>query len=139
MGFRQGGYATVWEVVRSGDKFTKARVSTSRKNKQTDQYETDFSGFVSFVGAAHSKMGGIQERARIKVLNCDVTNEYNKEEKREYTNYTIFDFEFADGSSSNDSQQAAPQKKAPAKKAATPKPPTAEADDEEETEEELPF
>jgi hypothetical protein len=138
MGFRQGGFATVWEVVRSGDKFTKARVSTSRKNKQTEQYETDFSGFVSFVGAAHTKMSGIQERARIKILNCDVTNDYNKEEKREYTNYTVFDFELADGSSSSDSQTAAPQKKAPAKKVAAPKPPTA-ADEEDETEEELPF
>ncbi|MDD5021848.1 MAG: hypothetical protein PHR82_06965 [Endomicrobiaceae bacterium] len=139
MGFRQGGSATVWEVVRSGDKFTKARVSTSRKNKQTDQYETDFSGFVSFVGAAHQKAGEFQDRTRIKILNCDVTNDYNKEEKREYTNYTIFDFELADGSgSAGDSKPAptAPQK-AKTQKKSTPKPPI-DVDDEDESEE-LPF
>lgn len=136
MGFRQGGFATVWEIVYAGDKFTKARVSISRKNKQTDQYETNFSGFVSFIGAAHTKISGLQERARIKILNCDVTNYYNKDEKREYTNYTIFDFEFIDSSGNNQSaQSSAPASK---KKAASPKPPI-DVDDEEETGEELPF
>jgi len=48
MGFRQGAYATVWEVESITDTMTKARISVSRKNKDTDQYEQDFGGFVIF-------------------------------------------------------------------------------------------
>lgn len=52
MGFRNGAYATIWEVKPVSDTNTKARISVSRKNKQTGQYETDFSGFVEFIGTA---------------------------------------------------------------------------------------
>ena len=47
MGFRNGAYAKVWDepsVV--SDSMTKLRVSISRKNKTTGEYETDFSGLV---------------------------------------------------------------------------------------------
>ena len=55
MGFRKDSFATVWSVDAVSDTLTKARVSISRKNKQTGEYETDFSGFVSFVGTASAK------------------------------------------------------------------------------------
>ena len=50
MGFRNGGYATVWSVESTRPNVTKVRLSTSRKNKQTGEYEQDFSGFCNFVG-----------------------------------------------------------------------------------------
>ena len=31
MGFREGAFATVWEITNQGDSFSKVRVSTSRK------------------------------------------------------------------------------------------------------------
>ena len=48
MGFRTGSYATIWTVESASDTRTKARISISRKNKQTGEYDTDFSGFVDF-------------------------------------------------------------------------------------------
>lgn len=39
MGFRQNAYAKVWEVDRKSDTMTKLRISTSRKNKKTEEYE----------------------------------------------------------------------------------------------------
>mgnify|MGYP000099157867 CR=1 FL=1 len=44
MGFRTGSYATIWTVESASDTRTKARISISRKNKQTGEYDTDFSG-----------------------------------------------------------------------------------------------
>ena len=40
MGFREGAFATVWEITNHGDSFSKVRVSTSRKDKKTDEYVT---------------------------------------------------------------------------------------------------
>ena len=57
MGFREGAFATVWEITNMSDNFSKIRVSTSRKDKKTDEYVTDFSGFVSLIGEAHKKVG----------------------------------------------------------------------------------
>lgn len=97
MGFRTGSYATVWEVEPKTETWTKARISTSRKNKQTGTYETDFSGFVSFFGTAVAKKAsGLHERDRIKLGDVDVTNTYNKEKGITYTNFSIYSFEMAD-------------------------------------------
>ena len=59
MGFRQGGYMTVWsaEPSKSGST-TRVRLSSSRKNKKTDEYEQDFSGFCTFIGQAHEMADG---------------------------------------------------------------------------------
>ena len=80
MGFRKDAYATVWSVEVVSDTMTKGRISVSRKNKQTDEYETEFGGFVSFVGtAAAKKAAGLKERDRIRLGDVDVTNRYDKE------------------------------------------------------------
>lgn len=55
MGFRTGSYATIWSVESATDTRTKARISISRKNKQTGEYDTDFSGFVDFIGTAAAR------------------------------------------------------------------------------------
>ena len=60
MGFREGAFATVWEITNQGDSFSKVRVSTSRKDKKTDEYVTDFNGFVSLIGEANKKLGLIE-------------------------------------------------------------------------------
>lgn len=105
MGFRKDSYATVWEVKKGNGNYTDVRLSTSRKNKQTDAYETDFSGFVRFVGTAHQNAGNLKERDRIKIGDCEVTNSYNKEKNVTYTNYAVFSFENAN---SGNSGQAKP-------------------------------
>lgn len=98
MGFRQDGFMTVWSVEpsKSGNT-TRVRLSSSRKNKNTDEWEQDFSGFCTFIGDAHKAAAKLKERDRIKILECDVGTTYNKEKKIEYVNYKVFDFEMADG------------------------------------------
>lgn len=99
MGFRTGAYATIWEVKQGNGNFAEVRLSTSRKNKETDSYETDFSGYVRFVGDAYQKAGSLVERDRIKINACDVTTYYQKDKKVTYTNFVVFDFEKVGGSS----------------------------------------
>ena len=50
MGFRTGAYAKVWEVTPMSDTSTKVRMSVSRKNKQTGEYEQDFSIYNNIPG-----------------------------------------------------------------------------------------
>lgn len=97
MGFRNGAYATVWEAKEGNGNWTDVRLSISKKNKQSGEYETDFSGFVRFIGDAHEKAAFLGEKQRIKLGECDVTNKYNKEKGVTYTNFAVFSFELADG------------------------------------------
>lgn len=104
MGFRTNSFATVWSVERVSDTFTKGRISISRKNKDTGNYEQDFSGFVSFIGTACAQRAlGLKERDRIKLTSIDVTTQFNKEKHVTYTNFNIYAFETADGGSGNSS------------------------------------
>lgn len=98
MGFHNGGYVTVWSVEegKSG-KTSRVRLSTSRKNKKTGQYEQDFSGFCTFIGDAHEKAYKLKERDRIKLLSCDVCNTYSKDTRTTFVDYKVFDFEPIDG------------------------------------------
>ena len=86
MGFRTGSYATIWSVESASDTRTKARISISRKNKQTGEYDTDFSGFVDFIGTAAAKKAlMLKEKDRIRLGDVDVTNNYSKEKGITYT------------------------------------------------------
>ena len=94
MGFRTGAYAKVWEVTPMSDTSTKVRLSVSRKNKQTNEYEQDFSGFVLAIGTAAAKKAAcLKEGERIKLGDVDVTTKYDKEKKVTYTNFKMFSFE----------------------------------------------
>ena len=102
MGFREGAFATVWQVEQKNDRWTKIRINISRKNKDTDEYEQDFSGWVDVFGtAAAAKAAKLKEKDRIKLGGVDVTNSYDKEKKVTYWNPKVFDFEMADGSGGN--------------------------------------
>lgn len=107
MGFRANGFATVWEVKSGNGNYSDVRLSTSKKNKQTDQYETDFSGFVRFVGSAHQKATSLKEKDKIKLGDCEVTNRYDKDKKVTYTNFAVYDFEMPDSGNSGRSQNSA--------------------------------
>ena len=99
MGFRQNGYMTVWSTEPStSSNTTKVRLSSSRKNKKTGEYEQDFSGFCTFIGKAHDMAAELKAKDRIMIVECDVSTSYNKEKKVEYVNYKVFDFTMADGS-----------------------------------------
>lgn len=98
MGFRTGAYAKVWDVRKTQPWCVDLRISTARKNKKTDSYEDDFSGFVRAVGADNVKAAAaLQQGDRIRLGDVDVTSKYDAEKKKSYTNFTLFSFEIANG------------------------------------------
>lgn len=102
MGFRQGAYAKVWSAEDKG-KYSVGNISISRKNKDTDKYEVEFQdGFVRFVGDAHNALKDLsidEKGASIQITLCDVTNKYDAEKKKTYTNFVIFGFDVPDNGS----------------------------------------
>lgn len=94
MGFRTGAYAKVWEVTPISDTSTKIRLSISRKNKSTGEYEQDFSGYVLAIGTSTAnKAAKLKEGDRIKLGDVDVTTKYDKDKRVTYTNYKMFSFD----------------------------------------------
>ena len=79
MGFRVGSYCKVWQITPKSDVNTQLRISISKKNKQTGEYEQDFSGFVACIGkAAAKKAAGLKEGDRIRLKDVDVSTTYDK-------------------------------------------------------------
>ena len=109
MGFRTGAYATIWQVKQGKGNYTDVRLSISKKNRQTNEYEQDFSGFVRFIGTAHQRANSLKERDRIRIGDCEVTNSYDKEKNVTYTNFAVFSFEDANGgTNTNQNSQDSP-------------------------------
>lgn len=120
MGFRSGAWMRIFEIT-PGERSTKVRGSISKKNKQSGQYEQDWSGFVALAGTAHRDAGSLKVNDTIKIGECDVTSRYDKEKKKEYINFSIYSFE------TNEQQSNSP---APAANTA-PAAPADETDDED--------
>lgn len=96
MGFRNGAYATVWDVKPGASKSQRCRISISRKDKSTDQLVQDFSGYCDFWGNAAAMAQRLKPKDRIKLVSVDVTNKYDKDAGKEYINYKVFEFENAE-------------------------------------------
>ena len=106
MGFRKDAFATVWEVKPISDNLTRARISISRKDKQTGGYVQDFGGYVSFVGTACVKKAlRLKEKERIKLGDVDVNNRFDKQHNTTYTNFNVYSFEPANASSQDGNVQ----------------------------------
>ncbi len=112
MGFRNGAYATIWgEVKHVSDTCTQGRISISKKNKQTGEYEQEFGGFVRFVGTATARKAmSLKERDRIKLGDVDVSCRYDKEKNTTYTNFTVFSFELPNESKNEPAPKKEPEK-----------------------------
>lgn len=97
MGFGNGSYAKIWKINRE-EKYADVSLSISRKNKDSGEYETEWSdNFTRFIGKANDKLKDVKEGDRIKLISTDVTNKYSKEKNVTYTNYKVFDFETLSG------------------------------------------
>ena len=115
MGFRKDTYCTVWSVDPVSDVQTKARISISRKDKQTGEYTEDFSGFVSFFGtAAAKKAATLKERDRIKLGDVDVRSKYDKVKNITYYNFNVYSFEVQNGAGGGRSGGVQPNSPQPA-------------------------
>ncbi len=107
--FSEGNYAHIWELEDKG-KYHEARMSTSRKNSQTGEYEQDWSSFgVILVATAHEQAKNLDTSKNVRIGRCGVSNKYDKEKKITYTNYVIFNFE-DENSNSGGSNTQKPQK-----------------------------
>lgn len=93
--FANGAYARLWEVKRVSEKYSDVRISTSKK-QDDGSYKDDFSGFVRMIGKAHKALDYIHEQESFRILSCGVESRYDKETKKTFTNYLIFDAEPAD-------------------------------------------
>lgn len=111
MGFHKDAWASVWSVEEGRGNTMKVRISTSRKNKTTDEYEQDFSGFCTFIGNAKAKAEKLKPKDRIKLGDVDVTTWYNKEKGVEYVTYKVFDFDTSSGSGATAASSTAAAKK----------------------------
>lgn len=109
--FGNGNYLTIWEVEDKGN-YAVVSVSSSKKNKQTGKYDTDFSSkYVRFVGDAYNCRP--QKGQRIKIVECGVSNVYMKDGQKVYMqnpNYCVFKYELQDdnGASSNEPMRLEP-------------------------------
>ncbi len=138
MGFRPNTWAKIWQIERY-ENYTRVRLSISQKNKQTDEYRQTFGGYVSLVGGAHKKAESLQEGDRIHIVDCDVTNEWDKEKREEKTWFTIYSYDT--GEQVNDNTKVKEEKK-PAKSASETINQLIDEDTEEEaevSEDDLPF
>ena len=91
--FSTNVYAKIKEVEDKGN-YSICKISTSKKNRTTDKYETDFIGKVRFVGDAHLQRPMANQR--IKITSCGVQNCYTKDDNLEFLRiptYIIFGYE----------------------------------------------
>ena len=100
-----GGFARVWTIEDKGN-YSTAKISVSKKDKNTDNYTTDFmDGYVRLVGEAHNALKGIyideKKGIGVKISSCEVTNVYTAPNGAvSYKpHYTIFGLEVLDGNS----------------------------------------
>jgi len=111
MAFQNGAFAKIWEFTDKG-KYGIINLSTSKKNKDTGVYETDFQHkFVSVVGQAYEFAKGLsipQNGASVKIGNCATTNKYDGEKKTTYWNCAVFALEDASFNGNGGNTAAAP-------------------------------
>lgn len=91
--FAVNSYAKIKEVEVK-EKYTTCKITITKKNKLTNQYETNFVGKVRFVGQAHLQRPMADQK--IKITACGVSNCSTKDSKLEflqYPSYVVFSYE----------------------------------------------
>lgn len=95
MGFGVNSYAKIKEVVEKHDNYSVCKITVTKKNKLTNEYELQFSAHCRFVGNAHKSVP--MKDQRIKITSCDVTNCYkDKDGNLQFTKnpqYVVFGYE----------------------------------------------
>ena len=105
MGFGVNCFAKIKEVVEKHDNYSVCKITVTKKNKLTNEYELQFSAHCRFVGNAHKSVP--MKDQRIKITSCDVTNCYkDKDGKLQFTKnpqYVVFGYELQEsqGASAN--------------------------------------
>lgn len=114
MAFQNGAYAKIWEFTDKG-KYGIVNLSTSKKNKDTNNYETDFQHkFVTVAGQAYEfvKSASVPSNGlSVKIGNCATSNKYDANKKITYWNCAVFSFEDASGGNGGSGSTNAKAKK----------------------------
>ena len=101
--FSVGTYATIWAIEDKGTSSI-VELSTSKKNRQTDQYETDFSNrYVRFTGSAHQVVKGLGRKDKVRIDKCGVSISKNEATGKYYTNFLVFECSVAEQRGATDS------------------------------------
>lgn len=93
MGFRKDNWASVWSIEDGKNNSKRVRLSTSKKNKLTGEYEQDFSGFCYFYKTAALKCLSLKCGDQIKLTDINVRTWFNNDTAKEYVVYQVYDFE----------------------------------------------
>ena len=92
---------TIWEIEDKGN-FSLVRMSTSRKDKKTDEYVNSNWSYVRFVGKAHEKISNLKVKDRIVLKGAIVSLEpYMENGEKKYPKHpqiTVFNWEFPEQS-----------------------------------------
>jgi hypothetical protein len=83
-------YVTFWSVEDKG-KYSEVKMSSSTKNKDGEYENSNW--FARFVGKAHNTVGQLAEKDKIEITQGGIKKYYDKENKKEYYNVVVFDFE----------------------------------------------
>ena len=105
MGLRANCYATLWSIEKK-EKYTKVQMSTSKKDKATGTWETDWKGYANFVGQAHTEVAKFKEKDRVKIEEFEITNKYDKEKQVTYTYCSVFKISDPNGGATQSAPQA---------------------------------
>lgn len=110
MGLKNGAFCTVWrlnngdnKMVDLKEKYCDIMISINKKNSQGN-FEKDFSGKLRCLGNALKVIKGLSlsEKDRLKLLEIEVSNKYDKNTRKTYTNYICWDLEPAEIAKKND-------------------------------------
>ena len=96
-------YAKIWKIE-YGEKFVKAQISTSRKDKKTNEY-INSPWHATFVGNCVDSAKQLNEGDKIQISSAQIENAKGKDGKY-YVNMIIFGFSADDG---GNNQQSSPR------------------------------
>jgi len=110
LGIRDGQIVKIWAVEDKG-KFAVVRMSSSRKDKQTNEYKSSNWAFVRFVGEAYNKIksDGLSEGDLIELHGASISLEpYMDNGEKKFpksTSITVFNWECKEAKPSTYSQE----------------------------------
>lgn len=141
MFYIKDAYARAWKVVRSTEKYTDIRITTSEKDQDGNrEYST---WFVRCVGAAHNKAKKLSEGDYIKILKAKMQNLDRKDEDGNFMPYgsnltiIVFDIEIDNKDTSDNKKETTKSKKSDGAKKSSKK--ASKKEDEDEDEDDIDF
>ena len=94
------GYLKIWKIEDKG-KSVVASCSTSEKDRQNEGEYINSNWNVRFVGKCLEDAKQLSEGDRVKIVGGKITNVWDKENKRNWLNVVVFEFESLEDNRNN--------------------------------------